>query len=129
MSNVSKGRYHSNRTKEFFVGQGYDVEPLEVKTRVYRGEGEFFFKTRDIWGCDLMAKSEDEILFIQVKANGGHVSKGVRELERTQWPPGVRVVVVHWPPRRRMVEGPDIHEVQVERGGATLFKSGPGGDS
>lgn len=116
MNKTAKGNYYRNRTKKWLEDLGYSVEPLERSLRVVTrdpksGVAKVIFRRLDIWGADLVARNEDDLLFIQVKASQGDISKGIKELSRGAWPRWVSRWVVWWPPRRRLALGPEITEV------------------
>jgi hypothetical protein len=113
MNRSAKGNYHRNKTKEWLETQGYIVAPLESTKRIYlpakNGEPEkVIFSKTDIWGSDLVARNENHVVFVQVKANASHISQGIKDLSHGPWPASVARWVVHWPERRRTVQGPDI---------------------
>lgn len=122
MSKIAKGNYYRHKTIEFLKEQGYEVEILEKHQRVM-SKGQVLFIKRDIWGCDLIAKNDSEIIFIQCKTNRADISKGMKELNKTPWPSHVKRWVVLWTPREKEPEiieagGPDtsrddIPELQV----------------
>ena len=100
MNRRAKGNRHETKTVEWFRKRGYDAE----KCRVPGGR----FGKVDLFGADVVAKNEEEICFVQVKANKGHIASGVRALSAGMWPAFVRRIVVHWPLRARE---PEIREV------------------
>lgn len=116
-SKTAKGNYHRKRTKDWLEAQGYLVEVLERTSRIMipdkanPGQLRVLFSRRDIWGADLIARNAERLVFIQVKANAGDVSKGMKELSVGVWPASVERWVAHWPERRRSSEGPEIVEV------------------
>lgn len=120
---VQKGAYHVKRTVDWLEANGWRAEKTESKTAFQYPDKERSkpgkvvyktgYKTKDIWGADVIA-SKDEILFVlQVKANAGDVRKGLLELASGGWPsnPFIVLAVVHWPLRRRTKEGPDLYYV------------------
>ena len=119
-SRTSKGNYHKKRTKEWLESQGFTVALLETTFRIFTtdkktGAPKVIFVKRDVWGADCMARNAERLIFVQVKANAGDISKGLKELSDGPWPPGVERWVAHWPERRRSSEGPDITEVPGAR--------------
>ena len=116
MNKSSKGNYYRLRTKKWLEEKGYLVENAEKSQRIVTkdrttGELKVLFIKKDIWGADLIARNAESLVFVQVKANKGDISKGMKELSRGPWPPSVGRWVAYWPPRRRMAEGPEIVEV------------------
>ena len=117
MSTVAKGNYHRKKTQEWLESEGYIVAPLEVTRRIFvpgkDGKPDrVVFSKKDLWGADLIARNGTELIFIQVKANPGHIAEGMKELSRGIWPPWVQRWVVHWPPRTRTQDGPRVEVVQ-----------------
>lgn len=123
-SKTAKGARHERRTIEWLVSQGFDAVPFKRTHRLYvkddaaRDGKRLVTAQSDIWGCDIIAKSAEEQVYVQVKANAGDVSKGVREmLANGPWPPRTNLMVVHWPHRRLTKVGPDIeYPLEIENG-------------
>ena len=114
MSNDKKGNYHRLKTRKWLERLGYAVEYMERRQRIVTrdkktGKERVIFVARDIWGADLAAMNGREIIFVQVKANEGDISRGMKELARHPYPPSVELWVVHWPYRARE---PRIEEVE-----------------
>ena len=105
----AKGKRSVKRTRDWLEGQGYVVESLERTTR-FRGRAGG--KTHDVFGADLIARNEREILFVQVKSNPADFASGVRELEKGPWPrcDCVRRICVLWRTGRRTKDGPEVRE-------------------
>jgi len=121
MNRTRKGNYYRTRTKKWLVREGYDVVVTEVTQRVTRkdretGELSTIFIKHDLWGADLLAINDERIVAVQVKANAGDISRGLKELAGAPWSRSrsVEMWCVHWPARRLMTQGPDVHEVQEE---------------
>ncbi len=115
-SSVAKGNYYRRRTKEWLESQGFTVAVLETTFRIFTtdkatGQPRIIFSKRDVWGADLCCRDAERLVFVQVKANAGDISKGLKELSVGPWPPTVERWVAHWPTGRRLKEGPDITEV------------------
>ncbi len=110
---LRKGRYYQLRTKKWLEQEGYLVANLERSASVWGGKGKTkrFWVKKDIWGGDLAARDENELIWIQVKSARSSVSSGKKELSQGPWPPFVKRWVVWWPPRRPLEEGPEIWEV------------------
>ncbi|KKL17095.1 hypothetical protein LCGC14_2489020, partial [marine sediment metagenome] len=70
---MSKGSYYVTKTIAFYRSQGYHVEKLEKLMRIVTKDKRVVFIKRDLFGCDVLAVSEEEILFIQVKSNKRHL--------------------------------------------------------
>lgn len=102
---------------KFFENEGYSVARIEhnqsiwVKPDPKKGEtkGHIIYIKTDLWGGDIVAAHQEnnEILWIQVKANKKHVSDGLKALIDSPLPQCVKKIVVHWQPRARQ---PDIYE-------------------
>lgn len=102
MNRTRKGNYYRNKTKKWYEDQGYMVAVLEHSNRIFK-DGKVIFRTSDIWGCDLMAKNSEEIIFIQCKTKD-NLAAGIKELKKFEpWPllPGVVVQVVYWESRAK----------------------------
>jgi hypothetical protein len=118
MNTNAKGNYHRVRTEQWLKAQGYTVGKVETQSRIFKrdllGKPEFLFRKSDLWGGDLVAKNETELVWIQVKANAGDIASGKHQLlKAAPWPKFVQLWVVHWPERRRLSDGPDIHVVET----------------
>lgn len=113
-STRQKGKYQVKRTKEWLKGLGYEVEDAEVSSSKLVGN-RWVFRTKDLWGADLVARNRSHIIFIQVKGNKGHMKHGERQLSvDSNWPVDNLVVqrwVVHWPRYRKSAEGPEVRIV------------------
>ena len=106
MRKISKGNYYRLKTKKWFEKDGYLVENLEKNQRLFV-KGRVIFLKKDLWGADLIAKNNKEMIFIQCKTNKVDISKGIKELNKTIWPSFVKKYVVIWKERARE---PDIIE-------------------
>jgi hypothetical protein len=126
---TAKGNYYRNRTKQWLQSLGWEVESLERSQRIViqdekaPGGLRVIFKKHDIWGADLIAKNGEAVLFVQSKSRDDHVAKGMKEISVGGWPdsPCVKRWVTVWPPRRRLVDGPDVHEVEAPRDDSIEF--------
>ena len=103
MNKIARGNYYRKKTADWFKKEGYDVEIIEKNQRIWTPKGVIFIK-RDLWGADLCAKNEEEIIFIQCKTNRVDINKGIAELNETRWPQTVKKVVVIWELRAREPE-------------------------
>lgn len=116
MNRAAKGNYYVMRTKEWLESLGYVVAKLESTKRIMirdktNGALKPIFTKNDIWGSDLVARNSERIVFVQVKANAGDITKGMRQLSEGDWPPHVGRWVIYWPAGRRLEAGPEIEEV------------------
>ena len=113
VSKIKKGNYYRLRTKKWFEDHGYCVEVLERRKGVFikdkkTGQGKIIFTATDIFGSDLLAMKETEIIFIQVKTHQGDVLKGLNEFLKYPFPSFVKRQVVRWELRARE---PEIKEL------------------
>jgi Holliday junction resolvase-like predicted endonuclease len=100
VNKIRKGNYYRLKTKKWLESKGYLVEILEHSGR---------YSKKDIWGSDLIAKNETEMVFIQVKSNKGDISSGKKQLLATAWPPNIELWVVYW---EVYSKSPTIHMVK-----------------
>jgi Holliday junction resolvase-like predicted endonuclease len=118
-STRAKGKYQLKRTREWLKSLGYEVETCEVSYSRLVG-GRWMFRTKDLWGADLIARNHNNLIFIQVKGNKGHMKHGERQLSvDSNWPDNDTVVqrwVVHWPKYRQTTAGPEIRIVNGKTG-------------
>jgi hypothetical protein len=103
MNKINKGNYYKLKTKKWLQADGYEVGSLETNQRLFI-KGRMIFIKRDLWGADLIAKNDKEMIFIQCKTNKGDVNKGLKELNTTVWPAFIKRWVVIWPLRAREPE-------------------------
>jgi hypothetical protein len=103
MNRVRKGNYYRLKTKKWFEAEGYLVENLERNQKLFI-KGKVIFIKKDVWGSDLMAKNDKEIIFIQCKTNKTDINKGIKELNATVWPKNIRKMVVIWEKRAKEPE-------------------------
>ena len=108
-----KGRYYLYKTRDYLKDLGYQVEIVEkaqrIVTRDDHGKPHVLFCKKDLWGGDLVARSKDELLWVQVKSNKTDISRRLKQLsEDDDWPPFVSRWVVIWEPRAKE---PEIIEV------------------
>ena len=103
INRVRKGSYYRLKTKKWLEKDGYLVENLEKSQRIFTKSRVIFIKN-DLWGSDLIAKNGKEMIFVQNKTNKGDISKGIKELNKTIWPPFIKKWVVIWKPRAREPE-------------------------
>ena len=111
VNKVQKGNYYRLKVKKWLEADGYLVENLEHSQRIFT-KGRVIFIRKDIWGADLIAKNEKELIFVQVKSNKTHISSGIKELCSTVCPRFVKRWVVVWTPRARE---PEVIECKYEK--------------
>jgi hypothetical protein len=103
-SNASRGARAKGRTKVYLEARGYQVADLEIVRWIFAAGRRVPVK-RDQFGSDLLAMSETEIIFVQVKsgtsAATGMFPDAQREFRKHRFPPKVRRLVVAWVPRAR----------------------------
>lgn len=91
------GQYYKYRTKRYFKNLGYDVTLSEF---IFR-QGQFFVK-KDIFGSDVIAMNDKEILFINSKFMGNRESgwtaksDGLKEFRNFRFPSQARPVLALW---------------------------------
>lgn len=105
-SNASRGAAAKGKTKKWLQARGYSVGDLEVVRWVWKAGRPAFAVKRDQWGADLLALGHDAVVFVQVKsgdaARGGSFPGARREFASFTFPPGVRTVIIGWPPGARV---------------------------
>ena len=103
----SKGNYYKLRTKRWLEKKGYQVSFLERLQRIYV-KGKVIFIKKDQMASDLLAVSESEIIFVQVKLNRNNIAQAVKEFSKFEFPAFVGKWIVVWEVRARE---PEIIEV------------------
>jgi len=107
---VNKGQYYKIKTKEYLVKKGYQVEYLEKLQRIYIPEKkQVLFTKKDIFGADLVAMNENEIIFVNSKTGKSNISTGIKEFMKFRYPKFVKRWLVVWTPK---IREPEIVEVQ-----------------
>ena len=114
-SNTQKGSYHKLKTKKWLEADGWVVGNAEQTSRIYVKDRVIFTK-KDLFGADLVARNDEEEWWLQVKANQGDIAKGLKQLGTHPCPrcACIRRSVIVWPNRRRIKDGPDIYDLEVE---------------
>ena len=111
----SKGNYATNKVRLWLEGLGYEVHAMEIRTSFTdqnrHGIKRTHSQSRNISGCDLMAKSETETIFVRVKARRQEVAAGVQELLKYRWSECkcTRLWVVYW---EKNASKPVVKEVE-----------------
>ena len=100
MSKRSKGTYYANKTKKYFETLGYQVVKAEISKMQWIG-GHTIMGHTDIWASDLIAMSEKEIIFIQVKTHITDVSHAKKDFDKIIWAKCVKKYIVRWELRAR----------------------------
>jgi len=100
MNKRQKGNYYLKKTIDWLKTKGYEVAKTETIKMAWI-KGRIIPIKTDIWGSDLMAKSETEFIFIQVKTDKSDTYKAKKEFNKTVWPPFIQRWVVRWPARSK----------------------------
>jgi Holliday junction resolvase-like predicted endonuclease len=101
MNKVRKGNYYRKKTIDWLTEHGYDVAIFERNQRIYQKDGSVINIKQDVWGCDLVAKNEDELIFIQCKSRAQDVNSGIKQMKKYKWPPFVKLQVIYWEERAK----------------------------
>lgn len=91
-SSKQKGDYYRRKTVKYLEEKGYQVATIEKLQRCFIN-GKVLFLKKDVFGADLLAMNEKEIIFVQVKFRSDHSNqtKAVREeFNKYVWPPHVK---------------------------------------
>ena len=122
MNTHAKGRYYVAKTITWLEEIGYVVAPCEWISARRIGKRPIYTK-RDLWASDLVARSEHSMVFVQVKAYRGDLSKAAKAYrDLGAWPPGVSRWVVIWQQRSRS-KTPDLWEITVDGKAEMLLRS------
>lgn len=98
----SRERRAVERTRRWLEADGWTVERCEWSQTI-RVRGRTWWRKKDLWAADLIARSRRGFVLVQVKANRGDLSSGRKALEEQvgEWPEGTGLVAWHWPLRAR----------------------------
>lgn len=122
-SNVSRGARAKARTKAWLIARGYQVADLEKVYWLFKAGARIPIK-KDQLGCDLLAVSAGNVLFIQVKSGraaiGGTFPDARRTFAQFTFPAFTKQLVIAWPPRARV---PRIVRCQGVTHGETPLRS------
>ena len=99
-SNAQKGSYFKTKTKKWLEAQGYQVGFLERMFMLFI-KGRMIPIKRDQFGSDLLAVSEDDIIFVQVKMGKDNVASARKEFDKFVFPCFSQRWIVAWEPRVR----------------------------
>lgn len=128
-SRVAKGNYYRARVREWLEREGWAVQIAEIKQGFMHpttgGKFSVTYRTYDLWGADLIAQRDNELMVVQVKSNPKHLSDGLKEI--AQWPAVTtfRRCVAVWSPGTRMATGPEWHEIEEESDGGARDPDAP----
>ena len=115
---MSKDYYYLQKTKKYFEERGYLVEKSEKTYRVYKEEEDrVIFVKADMFCSDLIAMSNENVCFVQVKANKGDISKAIKKYKKLKRPKCrcVKFLVVAWEPRKKepfIIDIDDVGEIR-----------------
>lgn len=102
MSNVSRGNYYANKSKEFLKAEGYNVEKLEKLTGMFI-KGKMLWRKNDMLFSDLLAWNEKEVILIQVKGGAKvNYNQAIKNYKKLKIP--LKKVVMLWRPRIKTPE-------------------------
>jgi hypothetical protein len=107
-SAVAKGQYWQTRTKKFLEAQGYVVIPLQLMAWIRTKTG-FLPVKRDALGADLLAKSVERTLYVQVKGGASwrdQLAAARQEFAKYPLTATDEQWIVGWPPY--------AHEPEIE---------------
>jgi hypothetical protein len=109
----STGQYYKQRSKDFFVKQGYAVDYCERLNRIFlKDKNKIIWVKKDLFGADLIAMRIDEIIFINSKFGHSNIAAGIKEMARFPYPPFVRRVLAVWEKGDHAPEIVDVAEAQ-----------------
>jgi hypothetical protein len=112
---MNKGNYYKKKTKDWFEKQGYVCEYLEKVQRIYTKNNLIFVK-RDLFGADILAFNNQEIIFVQVKSGekntGINVKKAIEEFKKYPFPHFVKRWIIIWRPRQTEPEIIDVQDIE-----------------
>ena len=97
---TQKGNISRNKTKKWYEKLGYQVANAEQAKFCFFGGKMRVFK-KDMFGADLLAMSDKEIIFIQCKSREPRIAECKRAFAKYDFPPFAKKVVVSWAFRAR----------------------------
>ena len=104
-STVSRGNYFKKKTQKHYESLGYQVQLTEFTTMLLIG-GRKIFKKIDIFGSDMIAMNDKEIIFINSKhattpeSLQKVVYQGKKEFLKYRFPSSVRLHLAVWQLRK-----------------------------
>lgn len=104
-STVSRGSYYKKKTQRYYESLGYQVQLTEFTTMLFIG-GRKIFKKIDIFGSDMIAMNDKEIIFINSKHATTKESlqkviyQGKKEFLKYRFPPSVKLHLAVWQLRK-----------------------------
>lgn len=99
-SAAQKGSYYKGKTKKWLEAQGYQVGFMERMFMLFI-KGRMIPMKKDQFASDLLAMSEDEIIFVQVKMGKDHISEARKEFDKFVFPCFAQKWIVAWEMRAR----------------------------
>ena len=82
---MNKGSYYKLKTKKWLEKKGYQVSFLERLQSIYAG-GKVLYVKRDQMASDLLAVSNSEIIFVQVKFGKKNTAAAIKEFKKFEFP-------------------------------------------
>lgn len=104
-STTSRGNYYKNRTRKHYEALGYQVQITEFTSMLIIG-GKKIFRKIDIFGSDMIAMNDKEIIFINSKHGTTPESlqkvvyQGKLEFKKYRFPPTVKLHLAVWQLRK-----------------------------
>lgn len=127
MNHSSRHKYYVNRTIDWLKAGGYEAECVE-QNNSHAQAGCYIYSKKDLWGSDVIFRrgtpslvagtgkacsegcngvSNEAIGFVQVKTSQAQTYKGTKQLTADEnWPACVWRLVIFWPERTRLTDGP-----------------------
>lgn len=93
------GNYYKLRTKKWLEKKQYSVATMEQMYRVFNPTSKaIIYVKRDQFGADLLAMSQEELIFVQVKFNTarGKINEAIKEFAKYPFPDFVSRWIIVW---------------------------------
>lgn len=104
LSASKKGQYYKLKTKKWLESKGYQVVFLEQLKLIHIPGRPVIPVKRDQMGSDLMAVSDEELIFVQVKLGKANVSAARKEFDKFVFPDFCKKWIVTWEVRAKEPE-------------------------
>lgn len=116
MSN-NKGNYYKRKTKKWLEEKGFEVEYIERYQRFFNKKNNSVgYIKQDLFGSDMLAIKEDQIIFVQSKYNekskSKNVASAIKEFKKHKFPEFTDQWIVVWTLRVREPDIIDVGEVE-----------------
>lgn len=104
-STTSRGNYYKGKTKKYYEALGYQVQLTEFTTMLLIG-GRKIYKKIDIFGSDMIAMNDRDIIFINSKhamtreSYNQVVYQGRKEFKKYRFPSFVKLELAVWETRK-----------------------------